>query len=259
MIDDSFPMTVEQFDSFWNDLVIHYAAYGHDEIFMDVTQKLRSLVHDNRLHERIDDPLFPIDPVKRQLKDLVVVYSHGTTRCQKVQVKQRQFLTLPLSADDLKTHKLSGSVMQHLLVIAAQDDKEIAARILIVEIGAFSRLDAPAEPYCTCQMTLLNTSSFDLRLEGIEGSITCAGDPLSRAPELVEDQSVDLSHAGHLRISLRQWVTKSFADEFGNKRFELDTAFLSVHLSYCNHEGVHRDVKKSIRGYRFTVDPIDRN
>ncbi len=88
------PMTKEHFLSHWDELLIHWVGYGRARR-LDVTGKIKSLVKDNRISLKIENELFPIDPVSGKSKTLTVCYSHGHDRCRTIEVNEGDFLDLP--------------------------------------------------------------------------------------------------------------------------------------------------------------------
>lgn len=78
-----------------NQLNIISASYGDGTRVVDVTQRLRARVQDDRLDVYIDNNFAGTDPAPRTIKTLWVTYSVGSGAPQRVQLREFDQLQLP--------------------------------------------------------------------------------------------------------------------------------------------------------------------
>ena len=78
------------------DLVIHYAGYGLEfGKYRDVTKRVKSFADNDKLHMRVDEKSLQCDPYPGQIKNLLVIYSHGTGEGLKAEVSDGQLIHIP--------------------------------------------------------------------------------------------------------------------------------------------------------------------
>ena len=75
-------------------LIIIDAKYGKNGIYIDVNKSLNDKISDNKLNITVENKLFPIDPVKDVLKELIVTYSYDS-QVKTITIPEHRLLQLP--------------------------------------------------------------------------------------------------------------------------------------------------------------------
>lgn len=154
-----------------------------------------------------------------------------------------------------KTPAVPETIPQRLIDAIDRDDARIQDRIRLhyVEkpITIQMHLDA-ADPYVDIDVMLYNNSVFPVSYSDIDGRFHFKGQPLSSAPQVLDNVTLNNDRAGHIKI--RQYVLPHIAEQmiewnegdltFGNIRVDfrfLDRHDREKHVFYKRWDHIRRE------------------